>query len=40
MELELDLGSVEQGLISRLTPEGSSDPDTDLAQIVTDSSSN
>ena len=40
LELELDLGSVEQGLISRSTPEGSSDPDTDLAQIIADPSSN
>ena len=29
VELELDLGSVEHGLISRSTPEESSDSDTD-----------
>ena len=34
MELELDLGSVEQELISRSNLEGSSDPVTDFPQIV------
>ena len=40
VELELDLSSVEQELISRSTPEGTSDSDTDLAQFVTNPSSN
>ena len=40
VELELDLSSVEQELISRSAPEGISDSDTDLPQIVGNSSSN
>ena len=40
VELELDLSSVEQELISRSTPEGISDSDTDLPQILANSLSN
>ena len=40
VELELDLSSVEQELISRSTPEGISDSDTDLPQVLASSTSN